>query len=313
MKLRRIVRSAVAIALCVVSCSGTFRAPPAAPHTPDPSSWSPQDLTIAYLGHATVLIDFAGTRIITDPALFDRIGLAIGPLTIGPKRIVASALPADALPKLDCVVVTHGHMDSLDRPSLGRLSAMPVLVVPERTGDIVDDLDYENLVELPWGKQVSAGNVTIEAIPVKHWGRRWPWEAWRGYNGYLFERDGVKMLFASDTAHSEELGQLAKSLGVDLMILGIGSYDPWIWNHQSPEQAWETFVASGARYLVPIHWDTFQLGKEPVGDAMKRLLAAAGARAGEIVIREIGETWTLSLKGDRSISTSKGTDLCAAK
>ena len=231
--------------------------------------------------------------ILTDPTLYDRIGPAFGPLTIGPKRIVAPALSADRLPKLDAVLVTHAHMDSLDRPSLRTLAATPLLVVPERTAGLVDDLGYASAVELAWGKQVTAGGVTIEAVPVRHWGRRWPWERWRGYNGYLLTRGDVRVLFASDTAYSADLAEWARSRHVTVAILGIGAYDPWIWNHESPEEAWQMFARSAARYLVPVHWDTFRLGKEPIGDAMRRLVAAGGEDASRIVIREIGGSWTL--------------------
>jgi len=169
-------------------------------------------------------------------------------------------------------------------------------VIPERTRDLVDDLGYGGPVELRWGKTVIAGGVTIEAVPVRHWGRRWPWERWRGYNGYLFRRGDVTVLFASDTAYSPELAALARDRRVTVAILGIGAYDPWIWNHESPEEAWKTFEASGARYLIPVHWDTFRLGKERLGEAMRRLLTAAGAKAGDVVVRQIGETWKHELR-----------------
>ena len=71
--------------------SDAFASPLTARETPEPASWAPSDLTVAYLGHASVLIDFGGTMLMTDPTLYDRIGLAIGPLTVGPKRIVAPA------------------------------------------------------------------------------------------------------------------------------------------------------------------------------------------------------------------------------
>ncbi len=262
---------------------------------PDPATWSASNLTIAYVGHATVLIDFGGTRILTDPAFFERIGLSFGAVTLGPKRVVRAALALEDLPSLDAVVVSHAHLDSLDLPTLARLQGAPLLVLPARTEDVVSGLEFPRVVELGWGEQVAAGAVTIEAVEVDHWGKRWPWERWRGYNGYLFSRGDVRVLFASDTAYTAKLGAFGVARGVTVAIVGNGAYDPWIANHADPEQVWRMFEESGAQYLLPVHWDTFRLGKEPLGDAMQRLLAAAGSRSERVVIRQIGDTWTMPL------------------
>ncbi len=286
----------VAIVVGFAYACGVVLQPTApAPTRPAPAGWSPANLTIAYVGHASVLVDFGGTRILTDPAFFSRIGLTLGPLTVGPKRVVASALAPEDLPALDAVVVTHAHLDSLDLPSLGRVTAAPLLVVPKRTEDVVSGLGFSRVVELGWGDRVETGGVTIEAVEVEHWGKRWPWEEWRGYNGYVFGKGDVRILFASDTAYTPKLGALGRARGVTVAILGNGAYDPWIMNHADPEQVWRMFEESGAAYLIPVHWDTFRLGKEPLGDAMRRLLAAAGPRADRVVIRGIGETWAMPL------------------
>jgi L-ascorbate metabolism protein UlaG (beta-lactamase superfamily) len=277
------------------ACGVVLQTTAPAPRRPTPARWSAANLTIAYVGHASVLIDFAGTRILTDPAFFARVGLAVGPFTVGPKRVVEAALAPEDLPPLDAVVVTHAHFDSLDLPSLRRLTGAPLLVLPTRTKDVVAGLEFPNVRELGWGEKVAAGPVTIEAVPVDHWGKRWPWERPRGYNGYLFSRGDVRVLFASDTAYTPSLGALARERGTAVAILGIGAYDPWIMNHADPEQAWRMFEESGAHYLVPAHWDTFRLGKEPLGDAIRRLLAAAGPEADRIVIRETGGTWSIPL------------------
>jgi L-ascorbate metabolism protein UlaG (beta-lactamase superfamily) len=277
------------------ACGVVLQPTAAPPVRPAPRTWSSSDLTIAYLGHASVLIDFGGTRILTDPTFFDRIGLAIGPVTIGPKRVVGAALAPDELPPLDAVVITHAHLDSLDLPSLRRVADAPLLVLPERTADIVAGLRFPRVAELGWGGRVDAGDVSIEAIEVDHWGERWPWERWRGYNGYLISRGDVRVLFASDTAYTPAIGRIGRERGVTVDVLGNGAYDPWIRNHAAPEQVWRMFQASGARYLIPVHWDTFRLGKEPLGEAMARLTAAAGAEADRIVVRRIGDTWTMPL------------------
>lgn len=289
----RLLVGGLCVAILGYGGCAALRPPLPAPSTPDPASWSRNDLHVSALGHASVLIGFNGTNILTDPTFFDRIGVSLGPVTIGPKRLVRCALAPEDLPPIDAVLITHAHMDSLDRPSLARLRGAPLLVVPERARDLVADLGFERVVELEWGERVAVGDVTIEAVEVKHWGRRWPWERWRGYNGYLLTRGGTTVLFASDTAYTESIGSLGRARPITVAILGIGAYDPWIWNHANPEEAWQMFQQSGAPYLIPVHWDTFRLGKEPVGAAMRRLLAAAGPEADRVVIRRIGETWRL--------------------
>lgn len=276
---------------------GQLEPPAPSPIRPTPTAWSSRDVTIAYLGHASVLIDFAGTWILTDPTFFARIGPQVGGVTVGPKRLVEVALAPEELPPLDAVLVSHAHMDSLDRPSLARLAPTPLVVVPARTRDLVDDLGFARVIELGWGERAIVGEVTIEALKVKHWGSRWPRGRWRGYNGYLLTRGDVGVVFASDTAYTEELGAFARARHVAAAIIGNGAYSPWIWNHANPEEVWRMFTQSGACYLIPVHWDTFRLGKEPVGEAMARLLAAAGPRADRVVVHRVGETWTMPPEG----------------
>lgn len=258
-----------------------------------PERWSADNLAVGYIGHASVLIKMTGTLILTDPAFHDRIGVTLGPLTIGPRRLVKPALSLERLPEPDAVIISHAHFDSLDLPSLRRLPRNTTLIAPEGCGDVLADLGFERYVELAWGDHAVVAGVRIEAVPVRHWGKRWPWGKARGYNAYLLSKDPVHLLFAPDTAHTNSFRRF-RDQGPPLTatILGNGAYDPWIRNHANPEEVWRMFQESGARYLVPIHWDTFRLGAEPLGDAMRRLLAAAGPAADRIVIREIGGSWS---------------------
>src|SRR5688572_27419317 len=84
---------------------------PAAPHKPAPATWADNAVTLAWLGHATVLINFYGVRILTDPTLFRRIGVDLGLGTIGPLRLVQCALTASELPEIDLVLVTHARSE----------------------------------------------------------------------------------------------------------------------------------------------------------------------------------------------------------
>ena len=99
---------------------------PPAPHTPTPAAWDDNGITLAWLGHATVLVNFYGLRLITDPVLFDRIGIDLGIGSLGPQRLVRCALAPDALPEIDVVLVSHAHFDHLDTPSLAAIPGRPV-------------------------------------------------------------------------------------------------------------------------------------------------------------------------------------------
>src|SRR5271167_4517734 len=96
---------------------------------PEPASWPDNALTIANLGHATLLMNFFGTRVITDPSLFSRVGMSIDSIvTIGPKRIVDPPLTPAQLQQIDLILITHAHMDHLDLPSLKSLSKTAIVI-----------------------------------------------------------------------------------------------------------------------------------------------------------------------------------------
>src|SRR4051812_42893938 len=73
---------------------------------PKPATWRDTDLTAAWLGHSTVLINFFGINIITDPVLFPRCGIRLPGMTIGPKRLTAPALHVRELPRIDVVLLS---------------------------------------------------------------------------------------------------------------------------------------------------------------------------------------------------------------
>src|SRR3974377_231297 len=88
-----------------------------------PASWPNDRLTIANLGHATLLMNFFGVRVISDPALMNRVGVSMGALfTIGPQRHRAPPLLPSEMADLQVILITHAHMDHLDLPSI---AAMP--------------------------------------------------------------------------------------------------------------------------------------------------------------------------------------------
>jgi L-ascorbate metabolism protein UlaG (beta-lactamase superfamily) len=264
-----------------------------APQHPDPSSWPDGRLTLAWLGHATVLFNFHGSWLLTDPALERRIGIGRGRAKLGPRRLVQPALRPRELPPLDVILLSHAHMDHTDLGTLRSIPADVPVVVQQGNTDLVRR--FSEVHELTWGESLQLDGVRIEATEVRHWGARMITDNHRGYGGYLLQKAGRTILFAGDTAHTDVLTQLGRRGRIDLAVLPIGAYDPWIHNHASPEQAWEMFRALGAEYVLPVHHSTFRLSREPVDEPIRRFLAAAGAERWRIVATEVGATWSSAL------------------
>jgi L-ascorbate metabolism protein UlaG (beta-lactamase superfamily) len=284
---------------------GYFRRIPSAPHKPDPRAWQNDELTLAWLGHATVLLNVFGVWVLTDPALRARVGLGAGPLTFGPKRYVAPALRIRELPPLDVVLLTHAHMDHLDMGTLRRLPRSSTVVTAARTRDLLDPLRFVRTVELGWGEsqriETAHGDIDINAFRVRHWGARMRTDVHRGFNGYVLERRGRRICIAGDTAaiSFSAIGRVP----TDVMVVPIGAYNPWIASHCTPEQAVAMANEARARYVVPVHHQTFRLSWEPMDEPIQRFTTAL--ERSRVALTSIGETFVLpdpstSVRGDRT-------------
>src|SRR5678815_4408336 len=72
----------------------------------DISDWTEKTVDLCWVGHATVLVNFFGVNILTDPVLFDRVGAQLGFATVGRKRLVS--------PAIDPVSYTHLTLPTSD-------------------------------------------------------------------------------------------------------------------------------------------------------------------------------------------------------
>lgn len=271
---------------------------PPAPNKPNPSSWSDNAVTLAWLGHATVLINFYGLRILTDPALYPRIGVDLGLGTLGPMRLVQCALTPDELPDIDLVLVSHAHFDHLDTPSLGAIRGKPAAVMAWETSDLLPRRKYSSVTELRWNDTTRVrtrhGEVLVRGIEVKHWGARIRRDTWRGYAGWIVEREGRKLLIGGDTAVTSMFAKHRRFGPFDAAVMPIGAYNPWIYNHCTPEQAVTMADAAGARLIVPVHHQSFRLSNEPFLEPIERMQEALAREHDRLAIKDIGETLVVS-------------------
>jgi len=277
------------------------RGAPVAPVArPAPDTWSDEAVTGSCLGHSTVLLNFRGVRVLTDPVFSTRVGPGIAPLVLGPKRHLRPALRPRDFAEPDVILLSHAHFDHFDIASLRAFSRDTLIITARATGDLLRRRRFRHVHELGWGESLTlmtrGGALRVTGIEVAHWGARLMRDVYRGYNGYLLEREGVVMCFAGDTAYTTAFRRLRHhEHPIDLMVMPIGAYNPWIASHCSPEQAVAMANEAGARYFVPIHHETFRLSHEPMHEPAERLRDALAREPERLLAVSVGETFRLPL------------------
>ena len=257
---------------------------------PDPRSWPDHGAFAAWLGHSTVLLKLDGYTVITDPVLGAKVGVDLRIAQVGIRRLVDPALAVHDLPHIDLVLLSHAHFDHFDKPTLRALRhpKTEVITAPH-TASLLRFYRYRRIRELRWGEEVSAGPLRIKALEVQHWGARYRTDTYRGYNGYLVHDGSHRVLFGGDTAMTDAFRHVRSSQRIDLAIMPIGAYQPWIRNHCTPEQALRMGLDAGADQFLPVHHQTFRLGREPLLEPIERFQLAAARDRVPVLVHQIGQ------------------------
>jgi L-ascorbate metabolism protein UlaG (beta-lactamase superfamily) len=285
--------------------SSAVQAAIAPKYKPELSLWADDEINIAWIGHATVLIKLFGKWILTDPVFSERVGVSILGATIGPPRFTLPALEQEELPKPDIILLSHAHMDHMDVPTLSffadKYPGQIDVVTAYRTSDVIEHLEWKSLREIDWQESYDVADIRFRALPVKHFGWRFPWErdrskgffkTGRGYNAYLIEHKGKKIVFGGDTAFTNTFADL-KDEGIEVAIMPIGAYNPWKSVHCDPEEALQMADQMRAKYFIPIHCYTFKQGVAPVTEPLKWLVTSAPNYNTRLGLVQIGQTLKL--------------------
>ena len=256
-----------------------------------------EETGVMFLGHSSFLLQIGGRIILVDPVFSTR-------LIVLRRQRRPGVLVRD-LPAIDLVLVTHAHMDHLDKPSLRRVvratrrlrGTVPAIVVPRGVEDLVESLGFERVHTMSWWEQIELKGLSITMTPCRHWGARMFRDTHREYGGYFIAPPGggTTVYHSGDTAYFAGFREIGERLKPDVALLPIGAYFPDSHRtvHTSPEEAVRGFMECGAKWMVPMHFGTFRLGREPMDEPVQRLNADAKRLQIEGKVRVLGEGQTL--------------------
>ena len=217
--------------------------------------------SLRYLGPATVLIELAGRRILTDPILTERVAFI---------RRTATSPDPDHQQAIDVILISHGHLDHLHRASLEAVGRDVLTIVPRGMGAMVRRWGFRRVLVADPHERFELGPLRVTATPAVHSGYRPPNGPRGTAVGYLIEGDGRRIYFAGDTDLFDEMRTIGGGT-LDAALLPVWGWGPRLGpGHLDPERAAAAAALLDARVTVPIHWGTLW----PMGMRWRRHLLA---------------------------------------
>jgi L-ascorbate metabolism protein UlaG (beta-lactamase superfamily) len=246
-------------------------------------------VALTWVGHATMMLTTAGTRLLTDPLLERSL--------YGLRRAKAAGIDRADLSDVDLVLLSHAHRDHLSQWSLRRLPPGATAVVPPRCSSALGPLRrrFAQVVELEPGQSLCVRDAEVTAVPVRHSGGG----GRRGACGYVVATQGTSLYVAGDTGYFSGFAEIGRRFHPDVALLPIGGYEPagFREEHLSPLDALYAFEDLGARVLIPTSYGSFPLSYEPLDAPLAWLREAARERglSRQVAILDHGETCTLGV------------------
>ncbi len=246
---------------------------------------------VTFVGHATFVIQHAEHVLLTDPHW--------GPRAKVRRRRTPPGVALDSVPHDACALISHNHYDHLDRYTVGRLSRETRWFVPLGLASWFRSRGHPHVIELDWWDEVAYGPWRFTCLPAQHWSMRLLqrrnetlWCSW------LVRTTDRTFYFGGDSGYFHGFREFGRRFApIDVALLPIGTYEPrWFlsYQHMDPAEAYQAFLDLRARWMIPMHWGTFQLAWDAFDeapDALQRGVAARGGDAGAVRTLAVGQSW----------------------
>ncbi len=260
------------------------------------------DKTFTWIGHASALLQVDGVNILIDPVFSDR----VSPVSfMGPKRIVPVPFKESDLPPVDVIVISHAHYDHLDLPSLRNLMKLgqgkTKFLVGLGDKKLLESEDITNVQEFDWWEGIKFNNVELTFTPAQHWTQRILLQSNKTlWGGWHVKAGAWSFHYTGDTGYSKDFQDIRAKFGpVDVAMIPIGAYEPrWFMKqqHVNPEEALMIHNDLGSKISIGVHWGTFKLADEALGQPpmdLEKARRKMGVSAEAFRVLNHGETLML--------------------
>ncbi len=270
-----------------------------------PASVNPGELAATFVGHSSFLLQWSGGfNVLTDPVWSER----ASPFAFaGPRRARPPGLAFESLPPIAVVLVTHGHYDHLDLPTLRRLEERfhPLFLtglgnrafLRKQGLGRVEELDWWQSYRLP-GHGAEEDRVEATFTPAQHWSARSATKRNRTlWGGFWLRQGSLRVYFAGDSGYNRHFELIREQLGTpNVAFLPIGAYEPrWFMReqHMNPDEAVQAHLTLAAEHSVAMHFGTFRLTDEAIDEPARALaisLQTRGVTPTNFRVPRFGET-----------------------
>jgi L-ascorbate metabolism protein UlaG (beta-lactamase superfamily) len=267
----------------------------------DPSVSEPKlsDLRVTFVGHSTVLLQFDGWNVLTDPVWYER----CSPFQwAGPKRVVPAGIRLEDLPPIDLIIQSHNHWDHLDIENLKKIyqKDQPQIVTSLGISQFLKQHGIEKCVDLDWNdtflvkkaiyteepvpillRESPFSELTVTCLPAQHFSARGMFDRnatlWSSF--MVSSPTSGNIYFGGDSGYAPFFKEIGAQFGkIRLALLPIGAFKPeWFMSaiHCSPAGAVQIHLDINAEKTLAIHHGTFPLADdgrfEPVEELEKAL------------------------------------------